>query len=78
MDFFDGRHQVVASVLRDGTCHLEADLACSRWAARMRQSLEYSKGDPLKIGFSATILTLGSVVALYLTSQLEMDTKISK
>ena len=44
----------------------------------MRQSLEYSKGDPLKIGFSATILTLGSVVALYLTSQLEMDTKISK
>jgi hypothetical protein len=47
---------------------------CSRWAARTQQSLESPKGDPLETGISATIHTPGLAVALYTTSQLEMDT----
>ena len=46
----------------------------ARWAARMQQSLESRKGDPLETGISATIHTPGLAVALYTTSQLKMDT----
>jgi len=69
VDFFDGRHHVVASVLRDRWyCCPDADSIYSRWAARTRQSLKSLKGDPLEIGTSATIHTHGLAAALCTTS----------
>jgi hypothetical protein len=43
---------------------------CSSWAARTQLSLEFPKEDPLETGISATILTHGLAVALYMTSSI--------
>lgn len=72
VDFFDGIHRVVASILRDGTLFCpDVDSVCSRWAVHTQQFLESLKGDLSETGTSATIHIHGLAVVLCMTFPVE-------